>query len=188
MISMKTIIQDPTPSLREKCSPVLLPLSKQDSDLLDEMIKYVEDSRQPELAEKYDLQPAVGIAAPQVGVNKRMCVVMVDQEHDEGEPIVTDKFALVNPVIISQSQKLCALKDGEGCLSIQQPHPGLVYRPLRIKVKAYDYISKQNVVINAEGYLAIVIQHEIDHLNGVLFYDHINANNPWRELPNAELL
>lgn len=188
MINTKRIVLDPHPALRTKCEKVLFPLAKEDETLLKEMITYVKHSTIPEIAEKDDLQPAVGIAAPQVGVLKQMCVVVVSDYDPKTDEIVDYEYALINPVIVSQSDKLCALKDGEGCLSIKDQHPGLVYRPYRIKVKAYDYITKQNITINASGYLAIVLQHEIDHLNGILFYDRIQSDDPWLEKPNSLLL
>ena len=91
---------------------------------------------------------------------------------------VLHKYALVNPKIISTSVAKCYLSGGEGCLSVKEAHPGYVKRYLKIKMKAYDHISKQNVLLSLKGYVAIVLQHEYDHLFGVVYYDHINKNNP----------
>lgn len=188
MITMDTIIKDPSEILRTKCEKVSLPLSVEDKDLLEKMLKYVRDSRNEELAEKYNLMPAVGIAAPQVGVNKQMTIVSVEEHDANSEQVALYEYALVNPVIVSKSEKKCALSNGEGCLSITTPHEGYVYRSMRIKVKAYDYLTDQQITLSASGYLAIVIQHEIDHLNGILFYDHIHESDPWLEDENAILI
>ena len=80
------------------------------------------------------------------------------------------------------------LDSGEGCLSVKDEHPGHVFRHARIKVRGYDLIQDKNVVISAEGYFAIALQHEIDHLSGILFYDRIDKNNPWKEDAEAEVI
>lgn len=188
MINMDTIIQDPSPLLREKSQKVSLPLSREDAQLMEELFNYVILSTDQEKAQALNLQPAVGIAAVQAGYLKRMCAVVVEEFDPKTEASVVHKYALINPIIVSKSEKKIALKDGEGCLSIRQPHEGYVFRSKRIKVRAYDYLTKQNVTIAASGYLAIVLQHEIDHLNGILFYDHINKENPWVQIPNSEII
>ena len=72
------------------------------------------------------------------------------------------------------------LASGEGCLSVEDEHQGLVPRHARITVKAYDILKQEVVEFRANGYLAVVLQHEIDHLNGILFYDRINREDPWK--------
>ena len=98
------------------------------------------------------------------------------------------KYALVNPKIVSNSTRLIAIKGGEGCLSVNEDKTGYVYRYYKITVKAYDALAKKEVTINAKGYEAIVLQHEIDHLSGILYYDRINKNNPFEIKPNSELI
>lgn len=188
MITTKTIIKDPNPLLREKAQKVALPLSKEDEQLTIDLYEYVKNSTNEELAEKYDLQPAVGIAAPQIGILKQMCAIIVHEFDEDGEIAETFEYVLVNPVLMKYSNKKIALKDGEGCLSIKDPHEGLVIRPHSITVKAYDALSKQEIKLEASGYLAIVIQHELDHLKGILFYDHINKDQPWAHDPSVILI
>lgn len=173
MILKKNIILDTNPLLRKKSVDVTLPLSKEDEKLLDDMMEYLENSQDEELAKKYDLQPGVGLAAPQLGILKKMFVVLTYDEKGN-----LHKYALVNPQIISTSVAKCYLASGEGCLSVANNHPGYVKRYLKVKMKAYDHISKKNVLLSLKGYVAIVLQHEYDHLFGILFYDHINKNNP----------
>ena len=173
MILKKDIILDSNPLLRKKSEDVALPLSKEDEKLLDDMMEYLENSQDEELSVKYDIQPGVGLAAPQLGILKKMFVVLTYDEKG-----VLHKYALVNPKIISTSVAKCYLAGGEGCLSVEEMHQGYVKRYLRIKMKAYDHISKQEVLLSLRGYVAIVLQHEYDHLFGTLYYDHINKNNP----------
>ena len=89
-----------------------------------------------------------------------------------------DKKALIYLIKSARWLEKAYLKQGEGCLSVKDIHEGLIYRPARIKVKAYDAINKKDVTIKASNYLAIVFQHELDHFNGTLYYDHINKDNP----------
>ena len=81
---------------------------------------------------------------------------------------------LANPRILASSVRQCYLAGGEGCLSVDAPHQGNVYRAYKITVAAYDVLSKKDVKLVARGYEAIVLQHEMDHLDGILFYDHID--------------
>ena len=181
-ITRKDIILDTDERIRMQSEPVQLPLSNEDRELLQAMLDYVRNSQNDEIAKAEDLQPAVGIAAVQVGVLKQMIAVVVPYEDG------VDEVALVNPKIISESVQNAYLDNGEGCLSVKGEHPGHVFRHARIKVRGYDLIQDKNVTISAEGYFAICLQHEIDHLSGTLFYDHIDANNPWKSDDEAEVI
>lgn len=180
-INRDTIIKDNNSLLREKSENVSLPLTKEDEDLLMDMLTYVKESTDEKIAQEKNLAPAVGISAIQIGVKKKMCAIAL--RDNEGNFIY--EFALVNPRIVSYSLEKTYIKAGEGCLSVAQEHEGYIYRPARIKVKAYDAIKKENVELKFKGYLAVVFQHEIDHFSGILYYDHINSENPFYEDPNA---
>ena len=181
LINNDTIIKDDNDLIRQKSMDVSLPLSDQDRQLLMDMLKYVDDSTVEEIAEANNLRPAVGISAIQVGIPKKLTAIML--KDDEGN--ILYQYALVNPKIISNSIEKAYLTTGEGCLSVEDEHQGYIYRPMRIKVKAYDALQDKEVIIKAEGYKAIVIQHELDHFKGILFYDHINKANPKYVDPNA---
>lgn len=182
-ITYDTILKDPQPLLREKAVPLTIPLKAKDLALAKRMLRYVKDSRDDEKAEKYNLKAAVGLAAPQMGeLVHLICVIAEDEDGNEHE------YLLANPKIISHSIQEAALSTGEGCLSIEDPHNGYVYRSARIKVKAYDVLAAEEKEIKVSNFIAIVMQHEIDHLNGVLFYDHINKENPWYKKENAIIL
>ena len=98
------------------------------------------------------------------------------------------KYQLVNPRIIETSVKKCALQNGEGCLSVDKDHPGLVHRFYKIKMEAYDALRDEFIIITASGYDAIVLQHEYDHLDGLFYYDRIDSKNINQPLPNEEIL
>ena len=175
MILKKDIVLDSNPSLREKCEEVKMPLDEQTCKILDDMLEYLENSQDEELSLKYDLQPGVGLAAPQIGIDKRMFAVLTYDENGQ-----LHKYALVNPKIISTSAIKTCLATGEGCLSVQDSHQGLVKRYNKIKIQAYDYVSKKDVLLTLKGYVAIVVQHEYDHLDGILYYDRINKFDPFK--------
>ena len=181
LINNDTIIKDSDEFIRRKSSDVSLPLSEEDRDVLMQMLQYVDNSTIPEIAEKENLRPAVGISAIQVGVPKKMTAIIIKDEEGNKEC----EYALVNPRIISNSVEKACLASGEGCLSVAEEHEGLVYRSARVKVKAYDALKDEDILIKADGYLAIVLQHELDHFKGILFYDHIDRNDPFRKEANS---
>lgn len=187
LINNDTIVKDTDPIVRTVSVPVSLPLSAEDEQLLREMYQYVKDSTDEEKAEKFNLRPAVGISAIQVGVPKQMTAVIVD-DIDNNNEHVHYEFMLVNPKIVSSSVQKAYLHGGEGCLSVCEEHQGYVVRSARIRVKAFDLIQNREITIRARGYLAIVLQHEIDHFSGTLFYDHINPDNPFEEVPGAVVI
>ena len=181
IINKDTIIKDNNPLIREKSEDVSIPLSKEDKELLMDMLTYVNESTDDEIAEKKNLQPAVGISAIQVGIKKKLLAIVIKNE--EGK--VLYEYALANAKVVSNSIEKTYLKAGEGCLSVPEMHEGYVNRSARIKVKAYDALKDENVVIEASGYIAVVLQHEIDHFKGILYYDYINKTNPLLELPGS---
>jgi len=180
-INNDTIIKDTDELIRQKSFDVELPLNDSDKKLLLQMLDYVDKSTIEEVAEKENLRPSVGISAIQIGVPKKLTAIIIKDE--EGNKI--EEYALVNPKIVSNSIEKAYLAGGEGCLSVENEHEGYVYRSARIKVKAYDLLQDKEIVINAKDYLAIVLQHELDHFKGILFYDHINTNNPYYKDPQA---
>lgn len=174
MITSKNIIFDTDPRIRMRCEPVALPLNEEDKQILLDLHEYVVNSQNPEFIKKDGGRSGVGLAAPQIGITKRMIAV-----HFEDSNGTLYSYKLVNPKIVSHSVQLTFLPDGEGCLSVNYEVKGIVPRAQRIHVKAFDE-NGEAVDLRLQGYAAIVIQHEIDHLNGVLFYDHINKENPYQ--------
>ena len=157
------------PILRKKAKKVKQ-FNKDLKTLVDDMVETMHAS------------VGMGLAAPQVGISEQVIVVQVPDEYEE-EQDAGKLFALVNPEIISASEEQEA--GDEGCLSI----PGIVgevTRSCKIKLKAQS-LKGMPVRITAEGYLARAFQHEIDHLDGVLFIDRIETPETLRRItPEGE--
>ncbi len=177
-----TIYKDDSPYLRRKSSPLTLPLEPKYRRMLLAMIAYLKKSQDHEYAEKHQIREGVGLAAPQIGHNVRMLAIYFKKD----ESVV--EHGLVNPIIVSSSVKMTYIAAGEGCLSVDKEYQGYVYRHHKVIVKAYDIIVDQQVELTFRGFEAIVVQHEIDHLNGILFYDRIDKDNPFKVNENAEVL
>lgn len=173
MLTMKDIVKDGNPILRKKAAPVSLPATEAEKEILQKMLQFLRNSQNEELAKKYQLRPGIGLAAPQIGISKRMIAVYLTVDNQLYE------YALFNPKIISHSVQLTYLEGGEGCLSIDEDIPGNVPRYARIQVKGTD-INGKEIKLRLKGLPAICFQHEIDHLDGILFYDRIDKENPFR--------
>ncbi|WP_040203570.1 peptide deformylase [Neobacillus jeddahensis] len=174
IITMKDIVREGVDILSEKMTDVSLPLGTEDQEALQCMLQFLKNSQNPALAKKYKLRAGSGLSANQIGLDKRMFAALFPDEKKE-----MHEYMLINPRIISHSVNMVYLPEGEGCLSVDREVVGYVPRYERIKVKAYD-ITGREVVYKFKGYGSIVVQHEIDHLNGVMFYDHINKENPFK--------
>ncbi|WLD94996.1 peptide deformylase [Alkalihalobacillus sp. AL-G] len=173
MITMKDIIKEGDPVLRKRAEEVTLPPKEKDLNTLKEMHEFLVNSQDPDMSVKYNLRPGIGLAAPQIGLSKRMIAVLIE---DENEKLYS--YALFNPRIVSHSVQLAYLESGEGCLSVDRDVPGFVPRYAKIKVKAID-IDGNEIELRLKGLPAIVFQHEIDHLNGIMFYDHFDKEDPF---------
>lgn len=183
MLLMKDIIKEGHPTLTKYAQELEFPLSRETKQLAYDMLEFIQNSQDDQLAEQYDLRPGVGIAAPQLNHSIQLCAVHVPHE-DDREPLTR---IFVNPQIISHTEAEIALRNGEGCLSVDRPVEGIVPRSKRITVRYQDLDGKTHKE-RFRGYDAIVIQHEIDHLRGVLFYDHIDPDDPYRLNSNIELI
>ncbi len=151
-MTIKPLIILPDPLLRQ----VSQPIERVDADIR----KLAEDM----LETMYEA-PGIGLAAIQVGVARRMLVIDISKEGDEREPLV-----FINPEIVRSSDEYSVYE--EGCLSIPDYYAE-VERPASITVKSLDREGREHLT-EADGLLATCLQHEIDHLNGVLFIDHIS--------------
>lgn len=182
MLLMKDIVREGNPVLKAKCKDVPLPLSKEDEEAMQSMIEYLENSQDDELAKKYDLRPGVGLAAPQIGLEKKMLVIL---SYDEKGKL--HFYPMINPKLISYSEEKTYLEGGEGCLSVDRNVKGLVHRAKRVTVETYLYDNGKlnHVRLRLKDYISVVFQHEYDHLNGILFVDRINKTNPFEVLPNS---
>ena len=178
MLRNKDILDEINKILRKKSAEVTFPMDKSDLDTIDSMIEYLRNSQIDELAEKYNLRPGMGMAAIQLGIPKRYFTVVYEKE--EGK---FDTYVVINPVIVSSSSEKIYVEDGEGCLSINRPTEGIVPRAARITVEGFD-INGKKIKLRVREEVAIAFQHEIDHLDGILFIDKIDKNDPYK---NADL-
>lgn len=151
-MAIREIITAPDPRLRQKSRP---------ADGVDDALRALMDDM---LETMYDA-PGIGLAAIQVGVPLRVIVMDLAGEDAEPEPRY-----FINPEILDPSEETSVYE--EGCLSVPEYYDE-VERPARCRVKYLDYNGKEQV-LDAEGLLATCIQHEIDHLEGVLFIDHLS--------------
>lgn len=177
MLLYKDIIKEDDQRLKEKSLPVKIPLIEGDIKLLNDLNEYLINGYDDEKVDKYDIRPGVGLAAVQIGVLKRIFVIMAIDE--EG---TLHHYGVVNPKIISESVEQNYLPSGEGCLSVDRETIGLVHRPKKITAKFHLYNfedqSLNPVTMKLQNLIAIIFQHEYDHLNGILFTDRIDKFNP----------
>ncbi|MBY5771105.1 MULTISPECIES: peptide deformylase [Rhizobium] len=151
-MTIKPLIILPDPVLRQLSKPI----ERVDSDLqrlADDMLETMYDA------------PGIGLAAIQIGVPRRMLVIDISREGEERQPQV-----FINPEVLTSSDERSVYE--EGCLSIPDYYAE-VERPATVSVKYLDRNGKEQTV-EADGLLATCLQHEIDHLNGVLFIDYIS--------------
>ena len=182
LIDMDDIIREGNPTLRAVAEDVTFPLSDQEIILGEKMMQFLHHSQDPVMAEKLGLRGGVGLAAPQLDISKRIIAVLVPNPEDAvGNPpkeAYSLQEVMYNPKVVAHSVQDAALGDGEGCLSVDRNVPGYVVRHARVTV---EYFTKdgEKKRIKLKGYNSIVVQHEIDHTNGIMFYDRINPNNPF---------
>ncbi|GBG97408.1 peptide deformylase [Lactococcus termiticola] len=186
LIDMNDIVREGYPTLREVATEVDFPLSQEDIILGEKMMEFLRNSQDPVMAEKLGLRGGVGLAANQLGLTKRVIAVLVpndpevDEEGNEVAPAEAYKMQeiMYNAKVVSHSVQDAALEVGEGCLSVDREIPGFVVRHARVTVEYQDKNGEKKK-IRLKGFESMCVQHEIDHTNGVMFYDHINAENPW---------
>ena len=175
MFKKLNILDEKDKRLRTISKDVTFPLSNEDKDLIKRAIDELTYSQIENLAEKYELRPGMGLAFPQLGLNKRIIIIV--HEVKDG---VFDEYVFINPKIISYSNEMIAADVGEGCLSVNREVEGHVPRYARVTVEGYD-IDGNKIKVRAREELSIAFQHEIDHLNGILFVDHIDPQNPFKD-------
>lgn len=174
IITMDDIVREGDPILRVVTEPVSIPPTKEDREEMASMILFLKNSQDPELSQKYKLRAGVGLSANQIGLNKRMFAALLTDENGNDREV-----ALFNPKIVSHSTSMVYLPESEGCLSVDRVVQGFVPRYEKVQIKAYDAEGKE-LKLRFKGFDAIVMQHELDHLNGIMFYDRINKEHPFK--------
>jgi len=152
-MALKTILTAPDPRLKKKSKPVAS-VDAEVRQLMDDML------------ETMYAAPGIGLAAPQVGELRRVIVLDIDRED-----VKTGPLFMANPEVIEASDEDATYE--EGCLSLPE-HYSDVVRPAKVKVRYLDRDGKRQEMA-CEGLLSTCVQHEIDHLDGILFVDHISA-------------
>ena len=175
MLKTNDILDEKDKRLRKISKEVTFPLDKKDKEAINLMIEYLTNSQIEKLSEKYNLRPGMGMAAIQLGIDKRYFVVVHEQKVKE----TFKNYVIVNPKIVSTSEEMIYVEEGEGCLSINRDVEGIVPRHARVTIEGYD-IDGNKIKIRGREELAIAFQHELDHLDGILFIDKIDKKNPYK--------
>ena len=170
MFKKLNILDEKDKRLRVVSDEVTFPLSNEYKKTIQQIIDHLTYSQIEEYSKKYNLRPGMGLAFPQLGINKRIIVIV--EEVDDG---VFDNYVVINPKIVSNSVEMIAAEAGEGCLSVNREVEGHVKRYARVTVEGFDEDGNK-IKVRAREDLSIAFQHEIDHLNGILFYDRIDKN------------
>ena len=166
-MAVRTIITEGDPRLRQKAIRIRV---------VDEEVRQLAR----DLWDTVRAARGLGLAAPQIGVLRRIIVVAIPPDYvEEGDPGV--ELTLINPEIVRASGRQVGL---EGCLSIPGWY-GEVARSMHVTVKALD-LEGREVRVKGSGLLARVLQHEIDHLEGILFVDRIEDRSTLRYIPDEE--
>ena len=133
MFKKLNIIDDSNKVLRKISKEVTFPLDQETKDTVNQIIKHLTYSQIEKYAEKYDLRPGMGLAMVQLGILKRIIVIVY--EYEEGK---FENYVVANPVIVSNSKEMVAADAGEGCLSVNREIEGHVKRFARVTVEGYD--------------------------------------------------
>ena len=151
-MTIRKILTDPDPFLRQKSKNVDV-VNDEIRSLMDDMLETMYDA------------PGIGLAAIQIGVPKRVIVIDLSKDNEKKNPMF-----FVNPEIMKKSQNDASYE--EGCLSVPNQFAE-ISRPDTCKVKYFDYNGNEKI-LETKGLLATCIQHEMDHLEGILFIDHLS--------------
>lgn len=153
-MALLPVLTAPNPKLNIKATPV---------DVVDDEVRRLMD----DMVETMYANDGMGLAAPQVGISKRIIVLDINASYEGAEPNV---MKLVNPEVVWASPETCP--QDEACISVPNVYASVV-RPTRAKIR---YVDENNVAheMDTDGLFARCIQHEIDHLDGILYIDHLS--------------
>ncbi len=175
MLKTNEILDEKNKILHKISEPAKFPLTDEDKKLIKDSYEYLRLSQDEEKAEELNLRAGMGLAFPQLGKLKRIFIISYKTE--EGNFI---EYTVINPKIISYSKELVYVEEGEGCLSVNREVDGIIGRHARITVGFYDEDGNYKEERVREE-IAVAFQHEMDHLDGILFTDRIDKNNPFKD-------
>ena len=161
--------------LRTTSKEVSFPLDKKTIKLINDVHSYLKASQDEKTALDNNLRAGMGLAFVQMGIPKQIFIIE-NKDEESGE---FESHTIINPKITSHSEELIYVGEGEGCLSVNRPVEGIVPRYARINV-SYQDVNGNKKDIRVREDISIAFQHEIDHLNGIIFTDHIDKNNPYK--------
>ncbi len=169
------ILDEKDKKLRMTSKEVTFPLSSDYKKNIEDVMKYLKYSQIEKYQKKYNLRAGWGMSAVQIGILDRWFVIV--EEQDDGS---FKNYFFANPKIISNSAEKIYVEQGEGCLSVSRDVVGIVPRYARITIEAYDMDGNKFTMRLRED-LSICVQHEMDHLEGILFLDKIDKKNPFKD-------
>ena len=175
MFKKLKILDEKDKRLRTKSENVVFPISKEEKETIKIAMDNLRYSQIEKYAKKYNLRAGWGLSAVQIGILKRWFIIV--EEQDDGS---FKEYFFANPKIISNSQEKIYVEQGEGCLSVNRDVLGIIPRYARVTVEAYD-MDGNKFTLRVREDLAICVQHELDHLEGILFVDRIDKKNPFKD-------
>ena len=161
--------------LRTISKEVKFPLSQEDKNTIQDIITYLTMSQIEKYYTKYDLRPGMGMAFIQLGIPKNIFVIVEEIDEEKFR-----NYIIINPKMVSHSEELIYVGEGEGCLSVNREVEGIVPRYARMTI-TYQNIDGKKQEIRVREDISVAFQHEMDHLNGILFVDKIDKKNPFKD-------
>ncbi len=175
MFKKLKILDEKDKRLRTISKDVIFPLQEEEKDIIKNAMENLRYSQIDKYAKKYDLRAGWGLSAIQIGIAKRWFIIV--EEQDDGS---FKEYFFANPRIISNSTEKIYVEQGEGCLSVNREVIGIIPRYARVTIEARD-INGNKFEMRLREDLAICVQHEMDHLQGILFIDRIDKKNPFKD-------
>ena len=169
------ILDEKDKTLRKISNEVTFPLSKEDRQTIKDIETYLTMSQIEKYYEKYNLRPGMGLAFIQLGIPKNIFVIVEEVDDEKFK-----NYVIINPKMLSHSEELIYVGEGEGCLSVNREVTGIVPRYARMTI-SYQDIDGNNKQIRVREDISVAFQHEMDHLNGILFVDKIDKKNPFKD-------
>lgn len=182
MFKKLKILDEKDKRLRTKSENVVFPISKEEKETIKIAMDNLRYSQIEKYAKKYNLRAGWGLSAVQIGILKRWFIIVEEQDDSSFK-----EYFFANPKIISNSQEKIYVEQGEGCLSVNRDVPGIIPRYARVTVEAYD-MNGNKFTLRVREDLAICVQHELDHLEGILFVDRIDKKNPFKDKDKYRLI